>query len=186
MAVFLTNTQFLQRYDWRWVAKNVYDDGAVGVTGAAGAATLAELQAGTTNGGAVLTQMIADAEALLMSAAAVSNRYTATQIAAYDPVLAARIVSDLTVGEVLKRRARAVADESVLNAAYTAALDQLEALRRGERIFPNVPDVPQAGLPATASMNPVAGVGPPLITTSAARYFGVLNPNLGGGQFGIN
>lgn len=177
MAPFLSNSDFLIRYDWRWCAKNL-TDGTTLTNNVA--ATLAELQ-GTTGGGAVLTILLTEASELVMAAAAVGARYTEADIRSRpldNPpymgggALLARIVADLTMGLILKRRARALTDEDELSKPYAEALAYLEQLRRGERIFWAVPNVPEAGLPESASMEPRVGIDPPTQSMMAGRYFG--------------
>lgn len=177
MISFCSNSQFLLRYDGRWVGKNVLDDGT--------AATVADLADPLTTGGAVLAAFIAEASEDVMAAAAVGARYSVDDISTYGGSLLVRIVSDLTMGKILKRRARAVTDEKSLSGPYDEALAYLEQLRRGERIFYAVPDVPEAGLPGSTPMNPITLNGVPIITSqgtigigpctwvnSARRYFG--------------
>jgi hypothetical protein len=169
MPSFMTNAQFLVRYDWRWVAKNLLD----GPSAASSSTppTLGALES-SSGAGAVLAVLIEEASELVMAAAAVGNRYTAADLTAYGGQLLLRVVADLTMGLVLKRRARATTDLEQQFQPYSEALDYLEQLRRGERIFYAVPDVPQAGVPSTATMVPTPGVNCPLITTQANRYFG--------------
>lgn len=168
MTPFLSNDDMLKRYDWRWIAKNV-TDGTTLTNNVA--ATLAELQ-GATGGGAVLTILITEASELLMGAAAVGARYTENDLRTYGGSLLTRIVADLTMGLILKRRARALTDEDELSKPYAEALAYLEQLRRGERIFWAVPNVPEAGLPESASMEPRVGIDPPTQSMMAGRYFG--------------
>lgn len=189
---FVSNSQTLSRFDWRNVVKNISDDGAIAVpppVTAGTLATLAELRDPVTPGptiaddvyagtGLTLNTMIADAEALLMGAACVAARYSVADLARYGGSLLQRIVSGLTIGLVLQRRGRPVSDEKALSQAYTEALNYLEQLRRGERIFFAVPDVPEAGLLTTAGLNPVCGVNPPLFVQLAARAFGELAPGI--------
>lgn len=159
MPSFITAAQFLTRYDYRWVGQNITDTG----TPATESGVLAS---------PVLAALIADASDDVMAAAAVGDRYSVDDLATYGGNLLVRIVADLTMGLILKRRARAVKDEKDLSGPYTEAMDKLEALRRGERIFYAVPGVPEAGLPGTASMLPIPGINPPNWTQQANRYFG--------------
>lgn len=167
---FLTNEQFLVRYDWRWVAKNVLDS-QYG-SGDASVATRADLLDDSSDAGSVLAALIEEASEVLMAAAAVGARYSVSDLTTYGGSLLLRIVSDLTLGLILKRRARAAEDVAKMAPSYAEALEYLEQLRRGERIFFAVPEVPEAGLPDTASMNPVPGVNPPTVTQMSQRYFG--------------
>lgn len=164
MDPFITVAQFIQRYDWRWVANNLMDDGTV--------PTLTELLDPSEASNILLVALITDASEMLMSAAAVGARYSEDDLRGYGGNLLIRVVSDLTVGEVLKRRGRALTDEDALSKPYTEALQYLELLRQGERVFAFVPEVPEAGLPSVAPMLPRPGIDPPLLTQGAYRYFG--------------
>lgn len=161
---FATNAQFLTRYDARWVGKNMLDDGT-----AASAASLADT---SSTAGSRLQTMIQEASEIIMAAAAVGARYAVADLVTYGGQLLVRITCDLTMGLVLKRRGRAVTDESQLSGPYAEALGYLEQLRRGERVFYAVPEVPEAGLPGTTNMNPIPGIQPALITSGAFRLLG--------------
>lgn len=165
---FITNAQFLVRYDRRWVGKNMLDDGT--------SATEADLLDTGTVAGGRLEQLIQEASELVMAAAAVGARYSVNDLVTYGGQLLVRIVSDLTVGLILKRRARALTDENELSGPYAEAMGYLEQLRRGERIFFAVPDVPEAGLPGEATMLPTPGFQPPMWTQYASRLFGNTQP----------
>lgn len=177
MDSFITNQQFFDRYDGRWIGKNINDDGT--------AATITEMTAISSLGpppwlipvytnpsGQRVQQLLMDASEELMSAAAVGARYTEDQLREFGGNLLLNIVSGLAIGVILQRRGRAVEDFEKLSASYTLARERVEELRRGERIFFNVPDVPEAGLPGVASSNPLPGIDPPLLTQAAVRYFG--------------
>ena len=161
---FVTNTAFLTRYDYRWIAKNITDTGV--------AASLTALQNEATGPGLTLQTLIEEASEMVMAAAAVGARYSLADLTTYGGSLLVRIVCDLTMGLVLKRRGRPTEDAESLSQPYAEALEYLELLRRGERIFYAVPDVPEAGLPGTATMEPTPGVDPPSLTQEAVRYFG--------------
>lgn len=173
MTSFVSNSEFLIRYDGRWVGKNVLDTGS--------AANVAELADATSPGGLVLKALLEEASEYVMGAAAVGARYSETDLRPNSLVvppypgggaLLTRIVCDIAMGLSLKRRGRAISDYKALSASYDEAMEYLELLRRGERIFFDIPDVPEAGLPTTANMNPIPGIDPPLLTQSACRYFG--------------
>lgn len=171
MAAFITNADFFVRYDWRWVAKQVLD----GTSASASAAPpgLAELQATGTPAGSVVYTLIQEASDLVLAAATIGGRYSPADVTTYGGTLLQRITADLTMGLILKRRATATADLEKLFKPYAEALEYLELLRRGERIFYAVPGVtPEAGIPGTATMIPQPGINCPLITTQASRYFG--------------
>lgn len=177
-APFVTNDQFLVRYDWRWVAKNVLDVqyGA----GTPAAATRAQLIDESSEAGTVVYECLFEASEMVVAAAAVGARYTVVELLEAGGRLLTRIVSDIGIGLILKRRGRAITDEKELSGPYGEAMAYLEQLRRGERIFFMVEDVPEAGLPDTASMEPLAGIEPPTITQDAVRYFGLGGPERGG------
>jgi hypothetical protein len=184
MKPFITQAEFLSRYDWRWVAKQVLDTNT--------SATESELKS-DTGGGAILKLFLSEASEMVMGAAAVGDRYNAqanpnlpplaNDLAIYGGALLARIVSDLTMGLILKRRARGAKDQEGLTAAYEEALEYLEQMRRGERIFFAVPNVPQAGLPTTETMSPPIGrPGAPIISNNT-RIFGDIGYNR---NYGLN
>ena len=178
MGQILTNSDFLDYHDWRWVSKNLLD------TNPATAAQLADLLDESSPAGSRLARFITRAEEMLFAACVVGDRYAPADVILYGGELAKGIVADLAIGPVLTRRDRAASDQQALSLAYSAAMDYLEQLRRGERVFFAVPDVPQAGLPGTTTMLPTPGVNPMLITQRAVRYFGVeLNPSVYGSTF---
>lgn len=170
MVPFITNAQILDRVDARWIGDNILDDGTTPSEG--------DLADTGTTAGARLEQLAVDASEELMGACAVAARYTEDDVRTYGGNLLLKIMAGLVVGGVLGRRVRAAADQEAFSPMYKASLDYLEQLRRGERIFFNVPDVPEAGLPGTASMTPVPGLdAQPLITCVAGRYMGDLTIN---------
>lgn len=166
MAAFVTNARFLQTYDWRLVAKNILD----GDTASSSAAppTKGELESNSRSG-LILSRFLEQASEMTMAAAAVGNRYSVSDLTTYGGELLVRIVCDLAIGLILKRRGRALSDQDALSRSYQESLEYLEQLRRGERIFFAAPGVPEAGVPATATMIPTQ---PPLFTGRAIRYFG--------------
>lgn len=173
MLPFITNLEFLDRFDWRWIAMQITE----ATSGAALAATYAQLIDTSSTAGARLQTLITDAAEELMSAAAVGARYSEADLRTYGGNLVKNINAGLAVGPILERRNRAVTDWEKISASYTKAKERVEELRRGERIFFAVPDVPEAGLPASADMTP----GPldcPTISSQAGRYFGT--PATGG------
>ena len=172
MAIsFITPADLLIRYDWRWIGQNILDTIPGTAANEAGVLASPKVQA-----------FIEEASEMVMGAAAVGDRYTAEEIQQYGGALLQRIVSDLVIGLILKRRVRSSKDEEAFTLAYNEALAYLEQLRRGERIFYLVPNVPQAGLPATANMAAQPGFGPPLITNNP-RIFGTIGFNQ---NYGIN
>lgn len=159
MPSFLTPADFFVRYDYRWVGKQITDTG------------LAATDIDCRNS-SVIAAFIAEASEMVVAAAAVGDRYSENDLTLYGGQLLKRITADLTMGLILKRRARAASDLESLTGPYTEALGYLEQLRRGERIFYMVPDVAEAGLPEAVSNLPRLGIDPPLATQQAFRYFG--------------
>lgn len=176
MVPFCTNAQFLDRYDGRWVAKNILDTGT--------APSLAELSNPATTAGGRLEQLLIDASEELMSAAAVGERYSESDIRTYGGNLVLSIVSGLAMGPVLRRRGRAVTNYEQISTAYQEARARLQDLRKGEAIFWQVPDVPQAGTPEVADNTPIIGIDCPSITQQSGRYFGNTGDCNGGGSCG--
>lgn len=182
MVPFCTNAQVLERVDWRWVANQLLDSTTV-ASASSTPPTYAQLIATNNTAGARLQQLITDASEKLMAAAAVGARYTEDDVRTYGGNLVLSIVSGLSIGPILQRRVRAVSDESSLNLMYSEALDYVEQLRRGERIFFAVPHVPEAGLPGHPTMEP-RPPQPPSLTEQSGRYFGC--PAAGPGYPGGN
>ena len=169
MDSFITAAQLFDRLDWRWIAKNILDGPSASTSIAP--PSLADLLDTNTVAGARLYQLMKDASEKLMGAAAIGARYTVDELTQYGGNLLVSTVAGLSIGPILSRRTRAVSDEKVLNAMYTEAVEYVEQLRRGERIFFQVPDVPEAGLPESADMAP-GPLAPPNFSAQASRYFG--------------
>ncbi len=179
----LTQAELLLRYDGRRIGDCVLDDDQ--------RATDTEWQGGGVPGQRVLTA-IADAEGELISAVTVGSRYYAQDIDTvvtatpdcYSSRLVKRIVADLAYGNLLKRRGLPAEDFAALAPAYAEAQQKLTMLRMAERIFPDVPGVPEAGLPGTEGSIPdLTANAPPLISQIAFPYFGIINqPPYGPGR----
>jgi hypothetical protein len=165
MVAFISSSQFLLRYDFRWCGKNVLDNGTQ--------AGYDDLVDPATPAGAVIAAFIAESSEVVMAAAAIGKRYTVDDLTTYGGQLLVRIVSDLVMGLILKRRVRSAEDTAAFSAAYTEALDYLEQLRRGERIFFAVPKVPEAGLMTAADERPRPGSCQPPLISENSRIFGV-------------
>ena len=171
MAAFVTNDEFMVRDDWRWVAKNLLDGPSA--SSSVAPPSQAEMGLSSTPAGSVLYALIEEASDMVLAAATIGGRYSADDVATYGGSLLKRITCNLTMGLVLLRRGRSTKDLEEQFQPYQDALEYLELLRRGERIFFSVPGVtPEAGVPGSATMVPTPGVNCPLITTQASRYFG--------------
>lgn len=174
--LFCTNSDLLSRFDSRWCAMNLLDDGTT--------PTLSQLLDTSTVAGARLQSLIGDASEMLMSAASVSARYSVLDLQTYGGNLLINITAGLAMGPILKRRGRTVTTNKMISDAFTEAMSYIEQLRRGDRIFSMVPNVPAAGLMNTVCMTPCIPFGGPDITQVSGRYFGVPLPTCPGG--GVN
>lgn len=172
MVPFVSVSQFLQRVDSRWVGMNLLDDGT--------RATAVQMTNVNTTAGATLYALLQDASEELMAAAAVGARYTEDEIRTYGGNLVLSIVSGLALGPVLERRVRAVTDTQRLSAMYDRAASRVEELRKGERIFWAVPNVPEAGVTEVADNTPVLGLECPNLVQESGRYFGATGACNGG------
>lgn len=169
----LTVTEFLDRYDQRAVAQRLLDDGQD--------APDWELIDATSVAGRRLLAAIADSEGLLVAAAAVGKRYDADELQAVVDAgdnssarIIKRIVADLAFGLILKRRSLPSGEFQALAPGYAEATALLELVRRGDRVFPDIPGVAVAGLPDVVSSIPRPGDQPQL-WSSNVRLFGVLD-----------
>ena len=191
MFTFATNTQILAFFDWRWLYKNLVDlqQGQQYQDAAAYADISSQTGNLPYNVGATLATLAAAASEELMSAAAVAARYSVSDLQTYGGMQAVEISAALTIARVMGRRIRATPQEKLYGARADWGESQIEALRRGERIFSLVPNVPEAGVPSTTAQW-VQGLSPPLLTWQAQRYFGFpaggrLGPDRGQGQEGV-
>lgn len=173
--LFCTNAQIFDRFDSRWLAMNLLDDGTT--------PTLAHMLDVTTPtvAAARLQNLIGDASEFLMSAASVSARYSIHDLQIYGGNMVVNITAGLAMGPILKRRSRPVTANKMISDAYNEAMSSIEQLRRGDRIFALVPGVADAGLMHTASMISCIPYGGADITQVSQRYFGQgLNPGTDG------
>jgi hypothetical protein len=165
MAQYATAAKLLELYDSRRIGQMVSDSGTV-----PNAAALLTNQ--------IVASMLAAASDEVLAAAAVGNRYTAADLdtLAAGTDAGARLIQSITChiafGLLVNRRGYAADEFSNLVPMWKWAQDYLTLLRKAERIFPGVPDVPEAGLPDTATTVPRPGINPPRITQEAYRVFG--------------
>lgn len=170
----LTASELLLRYDGRRVGDAVLDDDT--------RASDADWTNGSSTAGQRVLAAIADAEGELISAITVGDRYTLPQIAtlmadqptSYSANLIRRIVADLTYGNLLLRRANAADELNALAPGWAKAQQMLTLLRQAERIFPDIPGVPEAGLPGEATSIPTYNQ-PPLLSQIAIPLYGYVN-----------
>lgn len=166
---FITAAQFLNRYDARRVGDLVGDTGT-------------RVDAGTLLTDTNLATILADASAFITAACRVSDRYSYDDLnnlattSPYGPTayLLHRLTADLAMGLLLKRRAYAADDIAKQCPAYVEALQYIQLLREGERIF-DTDGQAEAGLPEHEQFNLNPVDSPPLSTQTAYRYFG-FNP----------
>lgn len=171
---FCSNADLLARFDSRWCAMNLLDDGTTPTT--------AQMLDTNSIPGARLQTLLSDASEVLMSAASVSARYSVNDLLTYGGNLLINITAGLAFGIILKRRGRAVTSNKMISDAANEALGYLEQLRRGDRIFALVPGVPDAGLPHVSPINVCIPCGGIQVTQAAGRYFGMMMP----GGCGVN
>lgn len=179
----LTPSELLLRYDGRRVGDAVLDDNT--------RASDSDWTSGSSVAGQRVAAAIADAEGELISAITVGDRYTLPQIAtlmadqpnSYSANLIRRIVADLTYGNLLLRRANAANELSELAPGWAKAQQMLTLLRQAERIFPDIPGVPEAGLPAEANSIPENN-GQPLLSQIAIPFYGITNQAYPYGWYG--
>lgn len=127
---YLTPTEFVYRYDQNLVCQYLSDSGA-------------PIDPSTLSTNTNLLELLADASAMLESAAMVGNRYSVSDLQAITAEvsgtcvyvggrLVKRLVADLAMG--LLRQRRGMRDDQPFP-PYLEALRQLDALRDGEMIF---------------------------------------------------
>lgn len=160
---YATSSQFLERYDRRRVGELCRDNNTSATTGE------------IVSPDAVVLAMLNDASGMIDSAVRAGRRYSTSDLAALPTnsnYLLVRLCCDLAYGLLVARRGYNATDQFAMSPLYTAALQTLEQLRNGERVF--VTDgAMDAGLPTTA----VIGRDINHITAEASRHFGVLDTN---------
>lgn len=171
MSQFITNTELTYHIDYRRIGDLLTQDNE--------RASLATITDSSSSSGAIVLLMIQTASEQIVAAATVGNRYTRDildNLAATgtgSAFLLKRLTAMLTFGLLVSRRALPPEQVAAMAPEFQAAQEYLELLRRGDRIFFDVPDVAEAGLPTTASMTPTAlAGGPPTWTQTAGRFFG--------------
>lgn len=177
MAQFATGADLATHYDRRRLGQLLDDTGA-----AVPPASVADHP--------VVTAMLVAASDEVVAACGVGARYAESDLTALaaesgggGPLLR-MLVCHLAYGLLINRRGLAADDQSRLTPMWKWSQDYLTLLRKGERVFGGVPDVPEAGLPDTFSMAPAQpGNQPPSIVQTAFRVFGtgpVVNRGLPG------
>lgn len=139
---YADGNDFLERYDARRLADLVADDGIRVTTGISANANL-------------LTSLY-DATAEINSAVLIGKRYTTddlrTKLTDTGYYLLKRLTCDLAYGYLVARRGLAASDTNVLGPRIQIALQQLEMLKSGTKIFDKLTDdIPEAGLATTVN-----------------------------------
>lgn len=177
MPSYLTGSQFLLSYDARRVGELLSDTGS-------------PIALGSIPSDPVLIEMINQAESMVNLAVRVGDRYQISDLVslASDDVgggTIRRLVADLAWGLLNKRRGISQNDLSTTAPGYGEAMQTLELLRLGERIF-DFPEAAEAGLPAVQQVGLRSGNQ----LVAKTRFFGctainqALRPNLGDGNSG--
>lgn len=177
MPSYLTGNQFLLAYDARRVGELLSDTGT-------------PIVSGSIPSDPVLIEMINQAESMVNLATRVGDRYQTSDLVslAADAIAGGtlrRLVADLAWGLLNKRRGISASDLGTMAPGYGEALQTLELLRLGERIF-DLPEAAEAGLPSVQKL----GSDSPGQLVAKTRFFGCtsvnagLRPNLGDGSNG--
>lgn len=133
---YATPEELLIRYDARRVADLVSDTGTRTTDPASSPVVAACLE---------------DASGMVESACRVAGRYTINQLVnlqGHTRFLLTRLVCDLTYGLLVARRGYSANDMNTMAPQYKGALDMLEQIKQGDRIF---------DYPGTDTHNPDAG-----------------------------
>ena len=180
---FISPEEFLDFYDSRRVADFLYD-GSYDSLGTK--PTRNEMLSYGSIANTRIRQAIAIATDRIVAAASVGKRYTRQELESIvttpgggvfeqsrgpDFWLLARITADLTFGEIVRRRALPASQYQELSSTFQQAEQYLEMLRQGVRIFSSVKNLPEAGLPDTATMAPLPNQDKPLMSQES-RLFG--------------
>lgn len=178
---FLTASEFLDFYDARTVAGRLLDDGRD--------AAAIDMLDSTSTAGRRLALVVQVGEERVLAAVRVGNRYTVLELQALvdggTAGLLKSLIAHVAFGELLKRRALPADKFAALAPAYAEAEDYLQLLREGNRIFDDVPNVPEAGLPADIDIRTRTGIDDPSLVDNH-RLFGVLSPSVRPGLSGGN
>lgn len=188
MAAILSPSRFLDFCDARNVADYVLDTGA--------AADPADLTNPATTAGARVQLAIDYATGVFYSAVRVGKRYTRDQVTALialadasssnpqeDTNLIRATIADLAFARLVLRRNLPADEFKALCPGYENALEYLEQVRSGERIFDEVPLVDDAGLPHANTLPP-PNVPRPCLITDNTRIFGTVGQIRNGCQTG--
>lgn len=134
----------------------------------------------------VLAACLDDASGHIDSACRVGGRYATSELTAmtgYGASLLVRLTCDIAYGLLVARRGYSATDQQAMAPNYKPALDMLELVRKGERVF----DVFNGGDPDEGSPTTLSAKGMKIRTPGysngsdmvglASRLFGRRNPN---------
>lgn len=168
MPNYITGSQFLLNYDARRVAELISDTGE-------------PVPSGSVATNEVLVEMLNQAESMVNLATRVGDRYSIADLTtlAADPIDGGslrRLVSDIAWGLICKRRGMSQSSIGDQAPGYQEAMQTLELLRLGERIF-DFDGAAAAGLPSVQQL----GVDSSCQMVNARRFFGcnAINRNTG-------
>lgn len=178
----LTAAELIDRHDARNLRQRLLDDGSDALE--------VDLTDESTTAGRRVRAAIDDAEGWFISAVTVGARYSVQDMltvaeagTSHSAKTIKRIVADLAFGNLLKRRSLPAADFQALAPFYEEAMGFCEQLRRGDRVFPDVAGVPNAGLPQINSNIPRFGFEVPSLWSQEVRLFGdIYRPPFGPGR----
>lgn len=159
VAPYCTIQEFLDRYDAALVAQLLSDD-------------CLHLSPGQLAESPRLTELLEDASGWVESACLTAGKYEAVDLAALNgnsKKFLARIVADLAFG-MLRQRRGGYEDQSLPQ--FTQALETLNRLRAGERVFALQENM-NAGNPTSKLLTERDIERTNLMTFQAARFFGI-------------
>lgn len=170
---YATGAELVVRYDARRIAQLVADDGQ-------------QVASGSVAAHAVVEALLEDATAAINSAVYVGKRYVAADLSsgltASGGYLLKRLCCDLAFGYLVARRGLAADEVGKLAPRYAEALQYLDLLRQGERIFDTADGShAEAGL---MDHKPVGALDPNNVNSivfNMAPFFGMLPSNYTGG-----
>src|SRR5688572_11874066 len=161
-SAYCTIGEFLDRYDRRIIADWLSDTGV-------------KLTTDALNSSTRLTEILQDASGLVESACLVGEKYRPEDLAALtgnSKRFLMRLVADLAIGMIRGRRG--YNEEEGVMPQHKAALEMLENIRNGERIF-GLAEVMTAGNPTSEFITEQDLEQTNLSTFQARRFFGVRN-----------
>lgn len=164
LTSYASASDMLDHYDLRTVADLISDNGTR--TGGSPNPTRSTVEASP-----ILVKILKSAAGWIEAACLRSQRYSPTDLQALDGVSKEMLIQlncDLAMGLLFRRRP----DKSAPPWSFTAALQVLESLANGDRIFSFVENE-EAGLPSEYVMSPADWEEIAMVPQQARRYYGV-------------